>query len=240
MAKILLVEDNRLIREAVTECFAVSGHHVVAVDSARRAIVAAEHSPDAIILDIRLPDGSGYDLARRFRSRSDVPVIFLTAKDSESERILGFEVGADDYVVKPFSAKELVLRVEAVLRRYVAGRSRGASGGSGVARWTLDGSELRIDADAHRAYADGVEVRLTESEWRILCALTDRVGQAVTREWLLGECLDRPYDASERTIDTHVANLRSRLGRDGWVETVRGYGYRFAGRAVEPQTGSGT
>ena len=227
MALVLVVEDNALIRDAVSECFTVSGYEVAAVGDVAGATKAVEtRRPDAIILDIRLPDGNGYQLAQDIRKTSDVPIIFLTAKESESERVMGFEVGADDYVVKPFSAKELVLRTGAILRRYSTGG--GHLENEGV--WVQGGHELVLDEGSRRVSLDGRPVRMTESEWRILFELARLQGRAVTRDHILSECLDRPYDGSERTVDTHVANIRSLLGAAEWIETVRGYGYRFAGQ----------
>ncbi|TVQ27777.1 MAG: DNA-binding response regulator [Spirochaetaceae bacterium] len=230
MPRLLIVEDNRLIREAVTEGFQVAGYDVVAVDRFSAAVDALERSGstvdqrfDALILDIRLPDGNGYALAKRVRAQSDVPIVFLTAKDSESERVMGFETGADDYVVKPFSTKELVLRVGAILRRAGAGTDARSA-----VRYRLGDVVMTLDIDARRVDIDGAEVALTPSEWRILVELAGRPGQAVTREWILSECLDHPYAGAERTVDTHIANLRAHLGDDQWIETVRGYGYRFA------------
>jgi DNA-binding response OmpR family regulator len=227
MALILVVEDNALIRDAVSECFTISGYEVTAVGDVAGATKAlGSRRPDAIILDIRLPDGNGYQLAKDIRKSSDVPIIFLTAKESESERVMGFEVGADDYVVKPFSAKELVLRTGAILRRSAAGG--GPTDTEGV--WVHGDHELVLDEGSRRVSLDGRPVRMTESEWRILHELARLQGRAVTRDYILSECLDRPYDGSERTVDTHVANIRSLLGTAEWIETVRGYGYRFAGQ----------
>lgn len=227
MAQVLVVEDNELIRDAVAECFTVSGHTVSqAGDIAGAKQLLGEHPPDVIILDIRLPDGNGYQLAQSIRETSDVPIIFLTAKESESERVMGFEVGADDYVVKPFSAKELVLRAEAILRRCAAGGAHLA----GESVFELEDHVLVMDEASRRAVLDGRRVSLTESEWRILYELARLPGRAVTRDHILSECLDRPFDGSERTVDTHVANIRSLLATGDWIETVRGYGYRFAGR----------
>ena len=227
MPRVLVVEDNALIRDAVSECFTVSGYEVAAVGDVAGATAAMEHHrPDAVILDIRLPDGNGYQLAQNIRKRSDVPIVFLTAKESESERVMGFEVGADDYVVKPFSAKELVLRIGAILRRYSGG---GAQPGY-EAVWAQGGHELVLDEASRRVSVDGQPVHMTESEWRILHELARLHGRAVTRDHILSKCLDRPYDGSERTVDTHVANIRSLLGTADWIETVRGYGYRFSGQ----------
>ena len=229
MPRLLIVEDNKLIREAVAEGFEVAGYDVVAVEGFSSAVDALDsegdsgHRFDALILDIRLPDGNGYALAKRVRDASSVPIVFLTAKDSESERVMGFETGADDYVVKPFSTKELVLRIGAILRRTGA-----APDARSVFRYRLDDVVMTLDVDARRVELDGTEVALTPSEWRILVELASRPEQAVTREWILAECLDHPYAGAERTVDTHIANLRAHLGDDRWIETVRGYGYRFA------------
>ncbi|MFP4377816.1 MAG: response regulator transcription factor [Spirochaetales bacterium] len=227
MARVLIVEDSDLIREAVTEAFSVSGHSptaVATVNDAEEALVKREF--EAVILDIRLPDGNGYKLAQQIRETSSVPIIFLTAKDSESERVMGFEVGADDYVVKPFSAKELLLRLEAILRR---GASAQTDSDDSLRKWSLDGHTLAIDQAAHLVELDGEPVHVTESEWRILTHFVTNEGQAITREHILSECLDRPYDGAERTVDTHIGNIRALLGEAEWIETVRGYGYRFVG-----------
>ncbi len=231
MTEVLIVEDNDLIRNAVSECFAVSGYDVTAaanVHEAERAL--ASHSFEALILDIMLPDGNGYELAQEIRKDRNTPIVFLTAKDSESERIIGFEIGADDYVVKPFSVKELLLRVEAILSRYRTENTE--SEGTGC-EWTLKNRRMLIDRDARRLSVDGCTIHITESEWRILLELSRHHDQAVTRDWIMSECLGRPYDGSERTVDTHIGNLRAALGDEDWIETVRGYGYRFAGKPSE-------
>ncbi len=234
MAHILIVEDNELIRDAVTEAFSVSGHDPHPVETVQQAEQAlARHQFDAIILDIRLPDGNGYKLAQQIRTASSVPIVFLTAKDSESERVMGFEVGADDYVVKPFSAKELLLRVEAILRRTT---SPTVDTGGDRLEWRRDGHTLVVDTAAHLVHLDGERIHVTESEWRILMELVSNEGQAITRERILSECLDRPYDGAERTVDTHIGNIRSLLGETEWIETVRGYGYRFIGEPGGPST----
>lgn len=234
MAHLLIVEDNELIRDAVAEAFSVSGHDPQAVQTVQAAEEALAQSQfDAIILDIRLPDGNGYKLAQQIRATSTVPIIFLTAKDSESERVMGFEVGGDDYVVKPFSAKELLLRVEAILRRT---RSATAANDRDLLQWHRGGHALTVDTAAHLVHLDGERVHVTESEWRILMELVTNEGQAITREHILSECLDRPYDGAERTVDTHIGNIRSLLGETEWIETVRGYGYRFVGKQDEAST----
>ncbi len=227
MAKIYIVEDNESIRDAVSQYLQLDDHSVLEFPGLTGVLESMEHQPpELVIIDIMLPDGSGYTLAKEIRMRSDVPIMFLTARQQESDRITGFEVGADDYVVKPFSPKELVLRAQALLKRYKNRDGDEESGG----RWTCGNDRLTLDDVARKAYVNGEELKLTNAEWNILEYLAHREGQAIARERILGECLGYLYEGSERTVDTHIANIRGRLGDAPWIETVRGYGYRFAGR----------
>ncbi len=226
MACIVLVEDNAFIREAAAGYLQLDGHKIIefdcvkgVADTIRRGVV------DLVILDIMLPDGNGFNLARTIKEIADIPLIFLTAKSSESDRILGFELGADDYVVKPFSPKELELRVQALLKRY----SQTTRQGEDICSWILDGNVLKLDSASHRLSVNTEELYLTDAEWKILKYLAGQEGLVVSRERLLSECLNYFFEGSERTIDTHIANLRGKLGASVWIETVRGYGYRFAG-----------
>jgi DNA-binding response OmpR family regulator len=175
-----------------------------------------------------LPDGDGFEFAKRIRHSADIPILFLTARTSESDRITGFEVGGDDYVVKPFSPRELTLRVKSILRRSTA-----ATAGPAAAAWTLGADTLELDTRSHRALINGDTISLTAAEWRILHFLADNAGMVLSRDRILGGSLDYIAEGSERTIDTHVKNLRLKLGRSGWIETVRGFGYRFAGKRKE-------
>jgi two-component system phosphate regulon response regulator PhoB len=176
-----------------------------------------------------LPDGNGFALAKKIRAQSAVPIIFLTAREKESDRITGFELGADDYVIKPFSPKELALRVNAVLRRTVQAREK--ADGPGV--WTLGEEVLGLDPAGHRALLNGVELDLTGAEWNILRYLAAHQGIVLSRGKILGECLGYSFEGSERTIDTHIKNLRAKLEDPGWIETVRSFGYRFSGTAAD-------
>ncbi|AFG36435.1 response regulator transcription factor [Spirochaeta africana] len=226
MAVILLVEDNQHIREAAAEFLRLEGHTVQELDTGAGVLDAVRSGGiDLLILDVMLPKASGFALAREIRGFSGVPIVFLTAKDSESDRIIGFELGADDYVVKPFSPKELVLRVRALLRRVQDdGRDTGHIQG-----FRLQNHRLEIDGTAHLVRLDTHQVELTSSEWEILLHITRYPGQVFSREALLRSCLGYSADGITRTVDTHIGNLRQKLGEAEWIETVRGYGYRFGG-----------
>ncbi len=226
MAKILFVEDNDSIREAVTSYLMLENHEVYEFNRLHGVTDAVRmKNPDILILDIMLPDGDGFQLAKKIRSFSDVPILFLTARTSESDRITGFELGGDDYVVKPFSPKELMLRVHSILKR----SKRGADEDQKKITWKHGKNLLTMDCLAHRASIDKREIILTTAEWKILWLLATNPGIVFSRDRLLGECLDYMAEGSERTIDTHIKNLRIKLGSSGWIETVRGWGYRFAG-----------
>jgi DNA-binding response OmpR family regulator len=229
MARIFIVEDNESLREAVCSYLRLNDHEIVEFSRVGGVVEAIEtREPDLIVLDVMLPDGDGFLLARKIRKSHVVPIIFLTAKATESDRITGFELGADDYVVKPFSPKELSLRVEAVLRRSTGREERPDM----PKRWSLGDRILELDEEAHRASVDEAQINLTVAEWKILSYLAVRTGTVVGRERLLGESLDYLVaEGSERTVDTHIKNLRSKLGDPGWIETVRGFGYRFVGSA---------
>lgn len=226
MACVIIVEDNSLIRDAVSGYLKLDGYKTLEFGGVSGVLDAVKReTADLAILDVMLPDGSGFALAKEIRAASDIPLIFLTAKDSESDRILGFELGADDYICKPFSAKELVLRVHALLRR--SGKTdSGKSAASG--EWKSGNSTVIIDEAKHSVSVDGNLAELTSTEWKILLYLASNAGQVVSREQLLGECLNYFFEGSERTIDTHMANLRSKIGQQ-WISTVRGFGYRFSG-----------
>ena len=226
MACVIIVEDNSLIRDAVSGYLKLDGYKTLEFGGVSGVLDAVKRETcDLAILDVMLPDGSGFALAKEIRAASDIPLIFLTAKDSESDRILGFELGADDYICKPFSAKELVLRVHALLRR--SGKTdSGKSAASG--EWKSGNSTVIIDEAKHSVSVDGNLAELTSTEWKILLYLASNAGQVVSREQLLGECLNYFFEGSERTIDTHMANLRSKIGQQ-WISTVRGFGYRFSG-----------
>ena len=234
MARVFVVEDNDGLRDTIVSYLRLDRHEVAAFPRLAGVQEAVRmQQPDLLILDVMLPDGDGFLFARTLRASATVPIIFLTARTSESDRITGFEVGGDDYVVKPFSNKELMLRVQAVLRR-----SRSGSGGEGQQqperRWVLTQDRSRHTLELHQAghlcRQDGVDIALTAAEWKILSHLAENPAVVISRERLLGVCLDYMAEGSERTIDTHIKNIRGKLDKAGWIDTVRGFGYRFTGK----------
>ena len=221
---IVIVEDNENLREAVRRYLELEGMTVTefgAIREAERAIDSID--PDLFILDVMLPDGDGFLFAKRLRQVTDAPIIFLTARADESDRITGLELGADDYVVKPFSPKELVLRVKAVLKRVAQPSTRGEES------YLLGDEELIYLPIEHRLLIDGTRVSLTVAEWTIFAYLAERAPQVFSRVQILEACLGSVAEGSERTIDTHIKNIRHKLGSQDWIETVRGFGYRFNG-----------
>lgn len=226
MARIYIVEDNEAISEAVKGYLELNEHETMIFDKIDGVTGAINlKKPDLAIIDVMLPDGNGFNLARQIRKKHDIPFIFLTARDQESDRITGFEIGADDYVIKPFSPRELVLRVEAVLKRTLAAEKSGQA----EKKWKLEGSVLEIDETGHTIRENGKTIDLTAAEWKIIDYLARNSGILLSREKILGECLDYFYEGSERTIDTHIKNIRSKMENQEWIKTVRGFGYRFEG-----------
>jgi two-component system phosphate regulon response regulator PhoB len=230
--RVLVVDDEADITALVAYHLAKEGYRVATASSGSEALkAAAESAPDLVILDLMLPGASGYDVLQELRRRPetrDVGVILLTARKEEVDRVRGLALGADDYVVKPFSPKELVLRVGAVLRR-LAGPA--VSAGS-----LLVAGPVSIDRAAHRVTVGGKDVELTATEYKLLLLLAERRGRVQTRAQLLETVWEAHPSIQTRTVDMHVQRLRSKLGPAAdLLETVRGFGYRF--RAGEPAKG---
>ncbi|MBN1524067.1 MAG: response regulator transcription factor [Spirochaetales bacterium] len=238
MDKILVVEDNEQILEAVSQYLRLAEFEVFESSTLKKAgMILKKHSIDLCVLDVMLPDGDGFMFAKKIRTihKLETPIIFLTAKNQESDRITGFELGGDDYVTKPFSPKELTLRVKAVLSRSQKAAQveqvETKAGESGkVRKWKLGNAMLSIDEDAHMVLAGTQELELTGAEWKILDYLALHEGIVVSRDQLLENSLDYDFPVSERTIDTHIKNLRQKIGNPKWIETIRSFGYRFKGK----------
>lgn len=225
MALVLVVDDEVRLRDLVRRYLEHAGHQVLTAGSGAEALNVASHSTiDLVVLDLRLPDIPGEEVAREIRRRSDVPILMLTAKVDERDRIAGLEAGADDYVTKPFSPRELVLRVDAILRR---GRAVAAVE---VALAFGDGA-LMIDEATRRVIAHGQPVDLTPTEWGVLLTLASQPGRVCSRYELINRVRGYEFDGYERTVDSHVKNLRRKIEADpshpSIVQTVTGVGYRL-------------
>jgi two-component system phosphate regulon response regulator PhoB len=226
---ILIVDDEPELAATVAYALEQEGFSTRHADHARRALELAQElpSPDLVLLDQMLPDLTGTEICRELRrieATRSTPIIFLTAKDSEIDRVVAFELGADDYVAKPFSVRELVLRVRALLRRAKTPKAATTSGEQNFER-------LRVDPEAHQVWVDGQEIALTALEFRLVHTLLARRGRVQTRSQLLEDVWGVHADVTTRTVDTHVKRLREKLGDAGaYVETIRGVGYRFRGK----------
>ena len=222
--RVLFVEDESSISGPFSKALAREGFEPIVAATAARALELADQiEPDIVLLDLTLPDGDGRDVCRALRRRSNVPIVMLTARGTETDRIVGLELGADDYVVKPFSGAEVIARIRAVLRRTGSSPS-----GEGVSR--VQGLEL--DLSSRRVTLDGSEIELSRKEFDLLAALMERAGRVVRRETLMEEVWDENWFGSTRTLDTHIGWLRQKLGDDAtdprFIHTVRGVGFRFA------------
>jgi len=216
---VLLVEDEHSIGSMTRGYLERSGWRVVWVRSGEEALAElSRHQIRIVILDIRLPGIDGFDVARLVRTRSDVPILMLTARDEEPDRVAGLELGADDYLTKPFSPRELVARMKAVLRR--------TDGRGAEEVLTLD--DVVLNRNAREVAVDGKAVELTTKEFDLLATLLENPGIVVSRDQLLDRVWGMTYPGGTRTVDVHVAQLRRKLGRPELIHTVRGAGYKTA------------
>lgn len=231
MARILVIEDEPDLQRILDYNLRKAGHDVVQALRGGEGLESARNAhPDLVLLDLMLPDLQGTDICKALKAGAEtrhIPVIMLTAKGEEIDRVLGFELGVEDYVVKPFSVRELILRIQAVLRRRAAAPQ---DGGEGIIRFGC----LRIDPEAHRIWVGEEEVRLTITEFKLLLTLHERRNRVQSRITLLEDVWGMNTEAEVRTVDTHVKRLREKLGpAEAYIETVRGAGYRFVGNAGE-------
>jgi len=235
--RILVVDDEPDVTELLSYTLKAKGFAVEALNDPNRCVdFAREFAPDLVVLDVMMPELSGIQICRMLRASASlktVPVLFLTAKAEEADRVQGLEAGADDYVSKPFSTKELVLRVQSILRRSREGRHAEAK--------VLEAGGLALDLARHELRLHGELVELTATEFRLLHLLMARRGRVQSREHLLLNVWNYETEIETRTVDTHVRRLREKLGSEAdWVETVRGVGYRFADGRKPSASAGGT
>ncbi len=221
--KVLIVEDDKDILELLSYNMQASCFDVLTSRDGFDALsVARQNLPDLILLDLMLPNLDGFEVCKELKrdpETKNIPILMLTARGEEVDRIVGLELGADDYVVKPFSPRELILRIRAILRR-------SATDTSAEAIWQHEG--LRVDFEGHKASLHGEEIALTATEFKLLVELVKSRGKVQTRDQLLDKVWGYHFEGYARTVDTHVRRLRQKLGiYSDWVETVRGVGYRF-------------
>jgi two-component system alkaline phosphatase synthesis response regulator PhoP len=222
MTKILVVDDEPSIINLVSAYLKPEGYEVYTAADGNAGLKAARvFKPDLIILDLMLPGIDGIELLSRLRRESDVYVIMLTARTDETDKIVGLSVGADDYVTKPFSPRELVARVKAALRRIKTEST------SGEERSVLSFKHVRIDVGAHTVSVDDVPVELTSIEFDLLRALAENRGRVLSREQLLEKIWGTEYFGEMRVVDVHLGHVRQKLGDESLIATVRGVGYRF-------------
>ena len=225
MTRILIVDDDTNLRHTLGYAFRQEGFEVVSAEDGDKALTSFRQThPDLVVLDVMLPGRDGFEVCRVLRRESDVPVIMLTARDTELDKVVGLEVGADDYLAKPFSTRELVARVRAMLRR-----TRRKEPAETDARLEIEG--LVLDGARHRVTLAEREIELKPKEFDLLAFFMGHGGQVFGREQLLASVWGYDFAGDSRTVDTHVKTLREKLGdsaeRPRWIETIRGVGYRF-------------
>ena len=228
MPKLLLVEDEKSIAEGLAITLEAEGFQVAWVKDGLDAIPAWERvRPDLVVLDLMLPGMSGTEICRTLRSRSDVPIIMLTAREAEVDRVVGLELGADDYVTKPFSTRELVARIKAILRRAPLTETL-------EDEVPVEAAGVRVDRIRHEVQVDGASVELPPKEFDLLAYLVEHAGRVLTRGQLIDEIWGSDYVGDTKTLDVHIRRLRTRIEQDPHdprrIQTVRGVGYRFSDR----------
>lgn len=235
MPNILLVEDERSIAEGLKISLESEGFAVAWARDGNEALSAWERThPDLIVLDLMLPGISGTEVCRTIRARSDVPIIMLTARDTEVDRVVGLEIGADDYLTKPFSTRELIARIRAILRRAPQAGSAAA-----VDEQPIEACGVRVDRSRHEVTVEGRPLELPPKEFDLLAVLVEYAGRVLTRNQLIDEVWGSDYVGDTKTLDVHIRRLRGRIEDDPQdprrIRTVRGVGYRFADRLDRPE-----
>lgn len=218
-AKILIADDENRIRKLVNDFLSREGYEIIEASDGKEALdVFYEKNPDLVILDVMMPKFTGLEVCKEIRESSNVPIIILTAKDTESDELSGFSSGADEYISKPFSPKILVARVNALLRRSNTFNTEDV----------LDAGKIHVDINAHLVSVDGNEIVLSVKEFELLCYFINNQGIALSREKILDNVWDYDYFGDARTVDTHVKKLRAKLKEYGkYIQTIWGMGYKF-------------
>ncbi len=230
---ILVVDDEEDLRKVLDFNLKSQGYETLLAATGEEALaLAREHQPDLVLLDVMLPDMQGTAVCRELKQIAEtrsIPIVMVTARGEEIDRVVGFELGVDDYVVKPFSVRELMLRVRAVLKRTDTEDEGGEEPSDAVESDVIRFGGIEVDRTRHRVYIDGEECSLTATEFRLLETFMSRRGRVQTRDVLLQDVWGADINVTPRTVDTHVKRLREKLGEhDHYIETVRGVGYRFA------------
>jgi two-component system response regulator RegX3 len=225
MSSVLVVEDEQSLREPLVYILQREGFDVLeAVDGPSALLQWQNNAPDLILLDLMLPGMSGVDVCREIRTRSSVPIIMVTAKDSEVDKVVGLEIGADDYVVKPYSTRELLARIKAVLRR-------GAVADPNETRTVLESGPVRLDTERHAVTVNGQPVTLPLKEFELLEYLMDNTNRVLTRGQIIDRVWGSNYYGDTKTLDVHVKRIRSKIEPDPanpkFITTIRGLGYKF-------------
>ena len=217
MAKLLIVDDEEKIREMIGKYAVHEGYETVLACDGKQAVeLFTKDDFDLVVLDVMMPEMDGYEALKRIKQIKDVPCILLTALGQEYDRIYGFDIGAEDYVTKPFSPKELMMRIKVILKREMKQSNR----------IVIDG--LVVDEDAHTVTVDGERVDMANKEYELLLYLVKNIGNALTRQSIISKVWGYEYDSDDRTLDTHMKLLRRDLkGYGNYIKTIRGVGYRF-------------
>ena len=221
--RVLLIEDDAAVASGVSDGLRNSGFQVLHVNNGTEGVAKAlaDDAPDLVLLDLGLPDIDGYDVCRQIRATSQVPIIVISARDDEIDRVVGLELGADDYLTKPFGVRELVARMRAVSRR------TGAEAPAGKTQELQNLGPLSIDRRSQRVHVDGVEVGLTATEFELLSVLAEDPGAVYRRTELLERVWSTSLYVTPKTVDAHIAAVRRKLGHPDWIEAVRGVGFRL-------------
>lgn len=221
--KILIADDEKLLRHLIRDFLIAENYHIIEACDGKEALeLFEEHQPDLVILDVMMPVYDGWTVCRQIRQSSMAPIIMLTAKGEELDQLLGFDLGVDEYITKPFSPKILVARIKALLRRTTSTDFPETE--------ELQSTGLIIDEEAHSVRINQVEITLSPKEYDLLLYLYTNKGKALSRQQILDKVWDYDYYGDLRTVDTHINRLRNKLGNYGnLIQTIRGYGYRFEG-----------